>query len=476
MKFSIQTYGCQMNVADTERMARLLVSAGHTEADRLNEAEIVLLNTCSIRDTADRRAYGRIGELKRFKDFGNLRILGICGCLAQSDGESLVSRWPHVDFAVGTRAFHEIPSLISRSLGGDTHHVRTEMTTRPTELWDREEMIPLLDHEPQYPAFVSIMRGCNKNCTFCIVPNVRGREEYRPPEGILREVRQRIDAGYREVTLVGQNVNCYKSGDVDFAGLLRQTAALPGLRRLRFATNHPRHFNNDIIDAMAESPIICEHAHLPVQSGSNRILKRMARSYDRERYLSIIDTLREKLPGASITTDLIVGFPGETDAEFEETLELCRQVRWDAAFMFTYSPRRGTRAADMEDQIPEPVKTERLHRLIELQDSISQKLNNNYLGQTVEVMVERAGNNPSSNGASPEEPGANAPMPSAGLGVLVHEPAKVQSRTRTHKVVIFDGHDFRPGDFVDIHITEARPSTLFGHAVTKSRAPQTAGR
>lgn len=477
MKFAIETYGCQMNVADTERMTRLLESAGHVRTEAFAEAEILLLNTCTVRDNADQRVYGRIGQFKQLKDEGRLKILGVCGCLAQSDGQRLIQRSPHVDFVVGTRAFHEIPGIIRRVAGGETHQVRTEMQTRPIELWDREDMTPRFDGPAEYPAFISIMRGCNKNCSFCIVPKVRGREEHRPLESVLREARARAEAGYREVTLIGQNVNAWRdeSLDLGFAGLLRAVDAVPGLRRLRFATNHPRHFTDDVIDALADGETLCEHVHLPVQSGADTVLRRMARGYTADRYRGIVERLRNRVPGLSLTTDLIVGFPGESEAEFAMTLALAEEMRWDSAFMFAYSPRRGTRAAELADQAPEAVKKERLGRLIEVVNRTALEANQAYVGRVVEAMVERV--TPrivAGSGIEGAEPGDAAPRPDAGVETMEYAEPRVQARTRSHKVVILEGSGYAPGDFVDVHIREARPYTLFGADVTRMRARQPA--
>lgn len=393
MKYHIQSFGCQMNVYDTKSMMGLLNAAGHEFTDNLDDAEMILLNTCAIREGAEERVRGRVGQLKKLKDRGGLRFLGVCGCMGQKEGARLTEAVAHLDLVMGPGAIGNIVSLVDRLQNGERPLL--DLTGIDD---DFDQVPPMETGEITYPRFVSIMRGCDKHCTYCIVPYTRGGERSRAPHVILQEVESLVQSGFREITLIGQTVNSYKHGNIDFAGLLAMVNDIPGIQRIRFATSHPGSATPAMFEAMAGLEHVCEQLHLPVQSGSNRVLEMMERGYTREDYLEKIEYFRslfEKSPiPVSITTDIIVGFPGETEEDFQQTLDLMRQVRYDAAFMFKFSPRRGTPAATMPGQLDEFTKSRRLDQVIQLQQQLAREHNETLLGRTVEVMVERISESP----------------------------------------------------------------------------------
>lgn len=384
-KMFLGVYGCQMNVADAERMEGQLQTLGFARTEDMREADLVLLVTCCVRETAEDKIYGKIGEIKGLKRENPSLIFGIAGCMAQKEGEALIKRAPHIDFVLGTDRLTELSRVVSELLAERTPHiVDVAMTDAPLP-----EGLPIA-RSGTVAASVPIMYGCDNFCTYCIVPYVRGRERSRLPEDILREIREAAAQGYREITLLGQNVNSYGKDHqkADFADLLAMADEAEGIERIRYMTSHPKDLSERVIHAVKNGRHICEHFHLPVQHGSDRILKAMNRRYTAERYRELAAHIREEVPTASLTTDLIVGFPGETEEDFETLLDFLREIRFDAAYTFLYSKRSGTPAARMADEVPDETKRERLHRLMALQNEISHAINSKLAGQTVEVLAE----------------------------------------------------------------------------------------
>jgi len=352
----IETYGCQMNVSDSELMFGVLGREGYVRTDDPAEADVLLVNTCAVRDHAEHKVLSRLGELKQYKRQGD--VLGLVGCMAQRLGARLLERVPQVDLVVGPDGYRGLPELIARARAGE-RAAEVEFKS-----WEHYEDVPPVRGTP-VSAFVTVQRGCDYRCTFCIVPMTRGPERSRKLEDVVREVERLTADGTTEVTLLGQTVNSYWDGEHDFADLLRAVGRVPGLARLRFTSPYPTDFSDRVLCAMAETPTVCEHVHLPVQSGSSRVLKRMLRRYDRARYLEVVAALRRAVPGIALTTDIIVGFPGETEDDFSETRSLVEEVGFDDAFTFKYSPREGTPATRIPGAIPDGVAGERLERLIE---------------------------------------------------------------------------------------------------------------
>jgi tRNA-2-methylthio-N6-dimethylallyladenosine synthase len=432
--YLIRTFGCQMNEHDSERISGMLAADGMRPVDEVASAKVVVLNTCAIRENADNKLYGNLGHLKPAKAANpDLRIV-VSGCLAQKDQAEIQRRAPWVDVVVGTHALPHLLDLLERSEAeGPQMDVRESTETFPSAL-------PAARHDA-FRAWVSIAPGCDNACTFCIVPLVRGPQRSRAVGDVLAEVQGLADGGVVEVTLLGQNVNTY-GRDVTvpgssprplFADLLRQVGAVDGIRRVRFTSPHPHDFTPDVIDAMAETPAVCEHIHFPLQSGSDAVLQRMRRSYRRDRYLGWLERIRSAMPGIAVSTDIIVGFPGETEREFTETLEVVEAARFDGAYTFQYSPRPGTRAASFDDQVSKPVVQERFDRLVALQERISGEKAAALLGSTVEVLVEggdRAGRS-------------------------------TQARTRTNRIVHVPDA-LEPGTFVSARIVATAPHHLTG--------------
>lgn len=381
--YHIVTYGCQMNVHESEKIAGILSEMGYRSCDEPESADIVVFNTCCIRENAENHAFGNIGMLKKLKAARRDMIIAVGGCLPQqmNKAEGLHKKFPYVDIIFGTHNLHELGQLIKQKLDGK----KCVISVRESEGEICEEDRPLRTSYPN--AWVNIMYGCNNFCSYCIVPYVRGRERSRSSQKIIEEVRSLVSEGYKEITLLGQNVNSY-NGDMTFARLLEKIAAIDGRFRLRFMTSHPKDFSAEVIDVMADNPKICRCLHLPVQSGSDRILKAMNRRYTAARYLEKVDALRAKIPDCAITTDLIVGFPGETDEDFNATLDLVKRVGYASAFTFVYSKRQGTAAADMPDQIPEEVSKRRIMQLVELVNSQTRELSKTYVGRTIEILCE----------------------------------------------------------------------------------------
>jgi tRNA-2-methylthio-N6-dimethylallyladenosine synthase len=376
----IETYGCQMNVADSELLFGILGREGYQRTDEPAGADVVLVNTCAVRDNAEQRVIGRMGELQRHKRPGG--VLGVVGCMAQRLGPLLLERVPRVDLVVGPDAYRNLPQLIRVAQGGQ------RSSDTEFRAWEHYEDVPAV-RESGPTAFVTVQRGCDYRCTFCIVPQTRGPERSRLLREVVREVSALARQGTSEVTLLGQTVNSYHDGEHDFADLLRAVGAVKGIRRVRFTSPYPTDFTPRVIQAMAETVAVCAHVHLPVQSGSNAVLKRMLRRYTRERYLQVVGELRAALPGITFSTDIIVGFPGETEAQFEETLSLVTDADFDDAYTFKYSVRDGTPAVRLKDHVPDEVASARLERLIEAVRSNARRKNAARVGQTHEALVER---------------------------------------------------------------------------------------
>ena len=376
----IETYGCQMNVADSELLLGLLGREGYVRTDQPAEADVMLVNTCAVRDNAEQRVIGRMGELQRHKRPGG--VLGVVGCMAQRLGPALLERVPRVDVVVGPDAYRNLPEILALATQG--------LRVSDTEFrsWEHYEDVPTA-RESAPTAFITVQRGCDYRCTFCIVPYTRGPERSRRLEDVIGEAAALAARGTTEVTLLGQTVNSYHDGRHDFADLLRAVGAIDGVRRVRFTSPYPTDFTPRVIEAMADTPSVCEHVHLPVQSGSNAVLRRMLRRYTRQRYLEVVDELRRAIPGITFSTDLIVGFPGETEAQFEETLSLVGEADFDDAYTFKYSLRDGTPAVRLTDRVPDEVASSRLERLIDAVRANARRKNAARVGQVHEVLVER---------------------------------------------------------------------------------------
>ena len=421
----IETYGCQMNVSDSELMLGVLSREGYVRTDDPAVADVMLVNTCAVRDHAEQRVLGRMGELKRHKRPGD--VLGVVGCMAQRLGPTLLERVPQVDLVIGPDGYRGLPELIARARGGE------RATDVEFKSWEHYEDVPAVRAD-RFSAFVAVQRGCDYRCTFCIVPMTRGPERSRKLADVVDEVRRLAESGTTEVTLLGQTVNSYHDGESDFADLLRAVGGVPGVRRVRFTSPYPTDFTPQVLDAMAATPAVCDHVHLPVQSGSSRVLKRMLRRYDRERFLEVVAALRQAIPGIALSTDIIVGFPGETEDEFQETLSLVAEVGFDDAYTFKYSVREGTPAVRLKDHVTDDVQGERLARLIALVRSGARRKNIGLVGSAHEVLVEGR----------------------AKRGGLL------QTRTRTNKVALVDGPDEWIGSYRCVRFTGTTGSTFTG--------------
>ena len=436
MTFYLKTYGCQMNEHDGENIEALLVFLGFSKVDRYEDADLVLLNTCSIRENAHNKAFGMLGRLKHLKEEKKNLIVGLCGCMAQESGvvEKILRDYKWVNFVFGTHNMYQLPEIIDKAI---------EENKQQIEVFSREgdliEGLPVL-RVNNYKAYVNIIYGCNKFCTYCIVPYTRGRERSRLKEDVLAEVKKLVDDGYKEVTLLGQNVNAYGKDiydDYTMANLLEDVAKM-GIPRIRFTTSHPWDFTDEMIDVIAEYPNIMPSVHLPVQSGSSRILKLMGRRYTRESYLELFHKIKDKVPGVSISTDIIVGFPGETEEDFQETLSLVRECQYDNAFTFVFSKREGTPACRLADPVPQEEKEERLQRLNEVVNTYFLENNKKLVGKEVEVLVE-------------------------GISEKKH---MYYGYTDTNKLINFSSKkELTPGDLVMVKVSEAKTWSLDGEAV-----------
>jgi tRNA-2-methylthio-N6-dimethylallyladenosine synthase len=435
-RYHVTTFGCQMNEHDSERMKGMLESLGYRQAESRDEADLILFNTCSIRESADNRFIAHLGEAKRLKSEDPEKVVGVGGCWAQSVKEEVFRRFPFVDVAFGPGQIPRLAEfLTSDSLTAQGYF----------EFESVSGHLPM-KREREFQAWVQISQGCNCACSYCIVPSTRGREQSRPAAELIAEIDQLAADGVSEVTLLGQNVNSYgrdlpKGAKTSFSELLAMVDAIDGIERIRYTSPHPKDMREDVIRAHAELPALCEHIHLPLQAGSSRILKAMRRTYNRERYMDRVAMIREMVPDCALTTDIIVGFPSETEADFEETLEVVEQVGYDSAFTFIFSPRRGTPAADLGEQVPHKVKVERMERLVDLVQRRASERSQRFVGRTMDVLVE---------------------------GPSRTDPAKLRGRVRHNKTVNFEG-SAQAGEYVDVEIGSATSTTLAGEQLLLSR-------
>ena len=428
----VATFGCQMNEYDSDRMVRLLADHGFTQTGDVRQADLILLNTCSIREKAEQKVYSLLGRMRPLKESRPNLIIGVGGCVAQQHGERLLKQLPFVDLVLGTHAIHRLPELVE-----EISRTRRQICLTDFD-YNLDPPPPLAGRPYRLKSFLTIMQGCDNYCSYCVVPYVRGREVSRPPAVILAEAEDLLESGVREITLLGQNVNSYGRGlepRVTFVDLLEMVASRPGLERLRFTTSHPKDLSLELCRALADLGPLCEHVHLPVQSGSTRILKRMRRGYSRDEYLARVETLREACPEVSLSTDVIVGFPGETEADFQETMDLLTRIRFDGMYSFKYSDRPMTRAAGLEGKVDEQVKGRRLAELQAAQKEITLERNQALVGKRVQVLVE-------------------------GLSRRYHE--QLTGRTRTNKIVNFTGPEGLIGELVEPLILEAWANSLRG--------------
>lgn len=425
-RFFIETYGCQMNKYDSELVAGILSESGYETADNPENADLILINTCSVRDHAEKRALGRIGVLAEWKKQSSGHQLAVIGCMSQRMGAELKSYHPHIDFILGPDTYRTLPSLLGN---GHTKSVHTDLNS--------EENYSYLNpvRETTISGWIAIMRGCDNFCTYCIVPYTRGRERSRPAQEILTELESMLEQGYQDITLLGQNVNSYRDGKIDFANLLKMCSQITPKFCLRFMTSHPKDLNNGILETMASYDNICPHLHLPFQSGSDRILQLMNRKYTRADYLRQIEKARRFIPDIALTTDILVGFPGEMENDFQDTVSLLKDVQFDDAFTYRYSTREGARAADMEDFLTDEEKLKRLDKIIQIQRKISLQKKMDMVGKNFEVLPECESKK------SDDE----------WLG-----------KTPTNHMVVFPKENVNIGQYVHVHIDECRGSTLRG--------------
>ncbi|NBI07937.1 tRNA (N6-isopentenyl adenosine(37)-C2)-methylthiotransferase MiaB [Senegalia massiliensis] len=436
-KYLVVTWGCQMNEHDSEKIEGILESLGYISTSDKEEADLIIYNTCLVRENAELKVYGNLGELKRIKRENPNLIIAVCGCMMQKEDVRKVikEKYSHVDIIFGTHNIHKLPELI------EDHDQKMNMLV---DVWnDSKEIIEDLPTKRKYDfkAFINIMYGCNNFCTYCIVPYTRGREKSREPKDILKEAKRLSEQGYKEITLLGQNVNSYGKNleeKVSFAELLYMLNDVEGIERIRFMTSHPKDLSEDLIDEMTNCDKVCNHLHLPFQSGSDRILKKMNRKYTKRQYLTLVDKIRKAIPDIAITTDIIVGFPGETEEDFEDTIEVVKHSKFDSAFTFLYSIREGTPAAKDKDQIPDDIKHTRFNRLLEVLKEISLERNKNLIGKEVKVLVEEISKNDST---------------------------KLSGRTDTNKLIHFEGNESLIGSIVNVKVNTAKTWTLEGEII-----------
>lgn len=436
-KFFIETWGCQMNEEDSERLSGILKKLDYEKTENKNFADLIIFNTCCVRENAELKVYGHLGILKKLKEKKSDLIIAVCGCMMQQKGvsEKIAKKYPFVDIIFGTHNIYKFPEYLDRA--NKSNKTVIEIYDDDKEIY---EGLPL-DRKSGVKAFVTIMYGCNNFCTYCVVPYVRGREKSREPLNIENEIKELIKNGYTEIMLLGQNVNSYGKDlepKINFAQLIERVNKIPGLCRIRFMTSHPKDISDELIDAMSKSENVCEQIHLPIQSGSTSILKKMNRNYTAEQYIEIVNKFRKTIPDISITTDIIVGFPGETEDDFSKTLELIRKVEFDSAYTFIYSKREGTPAYDMENQVPDDVKHERFVRLTNLMNEISLKKNKLYEDKICEILVEAISKN---------------------------DKQKLCGKTRSGKTVNFAGNNCDIGKLVNVHITKANSFSLIGEKI-----------
>ena len=435
-KATVITYGCQMNVNESAKIKKILENLGYELTDNIEETDIAFLNTCTVREGAATQIYGKLGEIKRVREEHGTKIV-VTGCFAQEQGRELIKKFNYIDIVMGNQNIGRIPEAIEEIENRSTKHV--VMTDYEDELPPRIDA----DFESKKTASIAITYGCNNFCTYCIVPYVRGRERSVPMAELIEEARELVKKGYKEIILLGQNVNSYGKGlseNETFANLLQNICDIEGDFIIRFVSPHPRDFTDDVIDVIAKNPKIARSLHLPLQSGSTRVLKLMNRGYSKEQYIALAEKIKERIPGVSLTADIIVGFPQETEEDFIDTLDVVEKVGFETSFMFMYSIRKGTKAAVMEGQIDDEVKKDRLHRLMSLQNSISKKLSMEYEGKTERVLVE---------------------------GPSKKNKDMLSSRTSTNKIVLFKGDSSLEGQFVNVKIKECKTWTLYGELAEK---------
>jgi len=448
-KFFIKTYGCQMNERDSEQVAHSLLARGYERVAHELEADVVLLNTCSVRDMADQKALGKMGMLGRSAKERPHVVFGFLGCMAQARGASLLRNLPHVDLVIGTQKFHRVADYVDEALEKKRNRAMDDPRFSVVEIGEEAGSQSTIREQNLAPkqatAFVSIMQGCNMHCTFCIVPQTRGAERSRSIAEIAAEVRDLVARGVKEVTLLGQIVNLYGrhefpkcDGKSPFVQLLEAVHEIDGLERLRFTSPHPIGFRDDLIDAISRLSKLAEHVHLPLQSGSNKILRAMHRAYTAERYVDLVRCIRQARDGIAITTDIIVGFPGETASDYKQTRDLMEEIQFDNAFVFRYSSRRGTPAAAMPDQIDERIKEQRNQDLLRIVNKSARRAGERLVGHNVEVLCE---------------------------GPSKTNPARLMGRTRTNKIVVFEGHEELGGELVDVRVQQANGFSLYGTPV-----------
>ena len=435
--YFIETYGCQMNVADSELVESLLQNEGYAKASQIDQADAIFVNTCAIREHAEQKVHSQLGRYDLIKKEKPDTIIGVLGCMAQSLKHDLLENRPYVDIILGPDSYRKLPELLNRKTK-DTNSL-VDTTLSRFEVYD--DLFP--SRNEGINAWISIMRGCDKFCTFCIVPFTRGRERSRPIEGIVAEATQAVQDGFSEITLLGQNVNSYRHEGQEFHHLLAEVAQVPGLKRIRYTSPHPQDMTDELLETMLRFDTICNYVHLPLQAGNDRILKRMNRTYTKAHFLKLAQRIREWLPGVGISTDIIVGFPGETEMEFNETLSVMKEIKFDSAFNFKYSPRRGTKASEYDDQIAEEVKQDRLARVIELQKKHTLERNLELVGTTQTVLVEKESK---------------------------RSPQQWAGRTDSNKWVIFDKEDAQIRDMISIQIRAAKGITLHGQMVKQAEA------
>ncbi len=435
--YYIQTFGCQMNEHDSEKIAGMLEKKGYKSSEERETADVIVVNTCSVRENADNRFFGQLGVIKKIKERHPDNIVAVCGCMMQQEHitERIRRKYSWVDIIFGTMNIQEFPDLLDECLA--TREKRISIYQSQEKVI---EGLPV-HRKYTYKSYVDIMNGCDNFCTYCIVPYTRGRERSRRPESVVEEIRALAADGVKEVTLLGQNVNSYGNGsnfNCDFAGLIYMINEIDGIERIRFMTSHPKDLSDRLIQAFKDCEKLCPHIHLPVQSGSTEILRRMNRRYTKEDYLRLVEKIRDAVPDIAVTTDIITGFPGETEEDFEETMDLVRRVRYDSAFTFLYSIRTGTPAAEYDSQVPEDVKHARFERLVDTLNEITAQKNARYLGRTEKVLVEEGGRQ--------------------GSGTC-------SGRTDTFKLVNFACSEEKIGQIVDVKITETKTFSLFGELV-----------
>lgn len=437
LNYYIETWGCQMNEEDSEKVSGMLIPVGYKRTTDKENADIIIFNTCCVRENAEQKVDGNIGALKTMKKENPKLVIAVIGCMMQQDGmaKHIIKKFPFVDIIIGTYNAYKFPEYLKRIQNGESSII---------DIWDKEgniiEGIPI-DRENNIKGFVTIMYGCNNFCTYCIVPYVRGRERSRKPEDIIKEITSMVDKGYKEITLLGQNVNSYGKDlnpKIDFSQLLMRINNIENLERIRFLTSHPKDLSNEVIEVIAQGDKICEQVHLPVQSGSSNLLNKMNRHYDREKYLELVKNIRNTIHNVGLTTDIIVGFPGETEEDFAETLSLMEEVKFNQAFTYLYSKRKGTPAYDMLEQVPDDVKHERFNRLVEVVNRNCAIRNKECIGKIVEVLVE---------------------------GHSKNDKSKLTGRTRNGKVVNFEGNNKAVGTLVSVLITDAHSFSLMGEEI-----------